>query len=133
MQGQGTPVVDESGLVGKGDWRTIPKASVAEPVWRARNGIVTAAVGQVQAVYRVPALLPHSRVHETMPHLHGISAEPSQTTLTAQQAEIQFKVKFVKKITNSANHGRNQLFVRFGASRAGRLRRCQSMHLAHLA
>jgi hypothetical protein len=82
---------------------------------------VTAAVGQVQAVCSVAALLPYSRVHETMTHLHGISEETSQSTLTAQQAEIQFKMKFVKKITNSANHGRNQLFVRFGASRDGKL------------
>ena len=117
------PGLDEFGLAGKGDWGTISKASVAGPVWRARTGIVTAAVGQVQAVSRVPALLPYPRIQETMAHLHGISAEPSQTTLTAQQAEIQFKMKFVKKITNSANHGRNQLFVRFGASHAGRLGR----------
>jgi len=27
------------------------------------------------------------------------------------QAEIQFKEEFVKKITNSTNRGRNQLFV----------------------
>jgi 7-cyano-7-deazaguanine synthase in queuosine biosynthesis len=125
--------VDEFGLVGKGDWRTISKASEAGAVWHARAGIVTAAVGQVQAVSRVSALLPHSRVHETTAHLHGISAKPSQSTLTAQQAEIQFKMKFVKKITNSANHGRNQLFVRFGASRAGSLGRFQSTYLAHLA
>jgi hypothetical protein len=77
---------------------------------------VTAAAGQVQAVCSVAALLPYSSIHETMTHLHGISSEPSQSTLTAQQAEIQFKMKFVKKITNSANHGRNQLFVRIGAS-----------------
>jgi hypothetical protein len=105
----------------------------AGPVWHARAGIVTAAVGQVQAVSRVSALLPHSRVHETTAHLQGISAKPLQSTLTAKQAEIQFKMKFVKKITNSANPGRNQLFVRFGASRAGRLGRFQSTHLAHLA
>ena len=81
----------------------------------------------------VPALLPHSLVHETMLHLHAISAEPWQSTLTAKQAEIQFKMKFVKKITNSANHGRNQLFVRIGASGAGTLVRFQATHLAHLA
>ena len=125
--------MDESGLVGEGDWRTIfwgpgGGAGLAYTGW-----IVTAAVGQVQAVCSVAALLSYSRVHETMTHLHGISAEPSQSTLTAQQAEIQFKMKFVKKITNSANHGRNQLFVRFGASRAGRFGRFQSIHLAHLA
>ena len=125
--------MDEFGLVGKGDWRTILMASEAGPVRRGRSGIVTAAVGRVQAVSRVPALLPYSRAYETVAHLHGISAKPSQSTLTAQQAEIQFKMKFVKKITNSANHGRNQLFVRFGASRAGRLGRFQSIHLAHLA
>jgi hypothetical protein len=125
--------VDGFGLVGKGNWRTISMASEAGPVSYARSGIVTAAVGQVQAVSRVLALLPRSRVLETRAHMHGISAKPSQSTLTAQQAEIQFKMKFVKKITNSANHGRNQLFVRFGASRAGMLGRFQSIDLAHLA
>jgi len=39
--------------------------------------------------------------------------------LTAKQAEIQFKRKFVKKITNSTNRGRKQLFVRIWASCAG--------------
>ena len=38
MTGQGTPVVNESGLVGKGDWRTISKglgcgAGLACMVW----------------------------------------------------------------------------------------------------
>jgi hypothetical protein len=46
----------------------------------------------------------------------GNSADHRHSTLTAKQAEIQFKRKFVKKITNSTNRGRNQLFVQIWAS-----------------
>ena len=38
MPGHGTPDVGEFGLVGKGDWRIISKASEAGPVWHARDG-----------------------------------------------------------------------------------------------
>jgi hypothetical protein len=95
--------------------------------------IVTGAVGHVQAVRGVSALLPHSRTQENVWHFHGISAQSRQSTLTAKQAEIQFKMKFVKKITNSTNRGRNQLFVQIGACSVGIFRRLETTHSAHLA
>ena len=42
-----------------------------------------------------------------------------QSTLTANRAAIQFRMNFVKNFTNSANRGRNQLFVLIWASCRG--------------
>jgi len=59
-----------------------------------------------------------------------ISEYHRQSTLTAKQAEIQFKRKFVKKITNSTNRGRNQVFVQILASCAGIFDRLEPTCLA---
>jgi hypothetical protein len=74
--------------------------------------------GSVQAAQPLrgfqPVFAPQlSKMHDAFA---GNSADHWQSTLTAKQAEIQFKEKFVKKITNSTNRGRNQLFVRIWTS-----------------
>ena len=62
-----------------------------------------------------------------------IFAQPRQSTLTAKQAQLQFRMKFVKKITNSTNRGRNQLFEPIGASSDGVLSVQKRPTLADLA
>jgi hypothetical protein len=82
---------------------------------------VTAPAERVQAARSLSARFRPLRGITNRPNLHGFSGKLVHSTLTALQAEIQFKVKFVKKITNSTNRGRNQLFVRFGRSLVGLL------------
>jgi hypothetical protein len=77
--------------------------------------------------------LPQTLAGENTAILHGISGKPPHSTLTAMQVAIQFKMKFVKKITNSTNRGRNQLFVRIGAFLIGSFGRLKTTHSPHLA
>jgi len=76
--------------------------------------IVAGGVGRVQAAQPLQGFQPVFAHPSPRQHngFAGNSAYHWQSTLTAKQAEIQFKRKFVKKITNSTNRGRNELFVR---------------------
>ena len=80
---------------------------------------MTRPAGVVQAVRGVPAGFRTPRRRGNAADLQVIFAQPWQSTLTAKQVELQFRMKFVKKITNSTNRGRNQLFVRIGAFSVG--------------
>lgn len=92
---------------------------------------MTARVEEVQAARSLSAGFRPLLDITNRPNLHGFSGKLVHSTLTALQAEIQFKVKFVKKITNSTNRGRNQLFVRFGRSLVGLLGYPKAADLAH--
>ena len=94
---------------------------------------MTARVEEVQAARSLSAGFRPLRGITNRGNLQGFSGKLVHSTLTALQAEIQFKMKFVKKITNSTNHGRNQLFVRIGMSRAGNLGRLEMPCSPHLA